>query len=60
MAMVQDRRSEKKPGQSAREERLAAQLRENLKRRKVQARARKNRDNTGNTPESDGNEAGQT
>ncbi len=36
-----DQRSEKQAARKDREERLAAQLRENLKRRKAQARARK-------------------
>lgn len=39
--MTSDRPSPKHEARKAREERLAAELRENLRKRKVQARARK-------------------
>lgn len=39
--MTSDRPSPKDEARKAREERLAAELRENLRKRKVQARARK-------------------
>lgn len=42
--LMSDETAQKRKAQKDREERLAAQLRENLKKRKAQARARKNAD----------------
>ena len=57
--MTKDEPSGKKDAKAGREARLAAQLRENLKRRKAQARARKAPGGSDVAGENDGDETGQ-
>lgn len=58
--MTKDQPASKKDARAKREARLAARLRENLKRRKAQARARTHTGVSGEAPDGDGSETGQT
>jgi hypothetical protein len=60
MAMTKHPQQGNKDPRAEREARLAAQLRENLKRRKAQARARTNLDGSGTAADDDGAEPGQS
>jgi hypothetical protein len=60
MAMTKHPQQGKKDPRAQREARLAAQLRENLKRRKAQARARTDADRPGKAIEDEDAEPGQS
>ncbi len=58
--MTKDQPSGKTNARAGREARLAAQLRENLKRRKAQTRARNAPGGSGKPPDDGGSETGKT
>ena len=60
MAMTKHKQQGNKDPRAEREARLAAQLRENLKRRKAQARARTDADRPGKATDDKGAEPGQS